>query len=631
MSTVQLDALVGRTPPPALAPTPSATSGAEEFTAFLDGEHAALKAEIRAVLSQPDFAYRYDVDRTQYREFILQRCRNLARYGWGAALYPDGDRRGDVPRFLAAFETLGISDPNLLIKFGLQFGLFGGAILYLGTERHHEQYLPQIAAMTLVGCYAMTEVGHGSDIRRLETVARYDRATREFVIDTPRPDARKQFIGNAAMHADAAVVFAQIEVGGARPGVFGFLVPIRNADGSLRPGVSIGDTGPKAGLHGIDNGWLSFERVRIPRENLLDRFGTVTPDGQYESTVDDPTDLVMRSMSGGRLAMALAALSATKAGLTIAIRHGERRRQFGGADGRRLLDYPLHRRRLLLPLATAYALDAALKQAAALSADTAGMTDPQFEELAAICKAYSTWNAIGTLQECREACGGQGYLAVNRIGLLRADIDPMTTLEGDNSLLYILTARKQLKRFGDMHARGGWLASLSKMLVHRCEKIVVTSVLRLDVETRLQDPDVLLRLLRLREQALLWDTARRLHAARKAGGDGSDYQTPLVELSQAVVERLTFEAFATQVERSPRTIRHVLTLLRDLYAMSLLSRHSSWYLREKVTSPSQTRRVEGLITELCNQIRPHALSLVGGFAISDACLGAPIARIDNEK
>lgn len=625
MSSVQLDTVMRQTPP--TVEVLPATFDVEELTAFLDGEHAALKAEIRAVLSQPDFAYCYDMDRTEYRDLIFQRCRDLARRGWGATLYPDASGGSDVPKFLAALETLGFSDPSLLIKFGLQFGLFGGAILYLGTKRHHERYLPQVGAMKLVGCYAMTEIGHGSDIRSLETVARYDRAAGQFVIDTPVPAARKQFIGNAAMHAHMAVVFAQLEVGDARPGVFGFLVPIRNLDGSLHKGVSIGDTGPKVGLNGIDNGWLCFERVRIPRENLLDRFGTVSPDGLYQGAVDDPTELVMRSMSGGRLAMALAALSATKSGLTIAIRHGAYRRQFGSGNGRVLLDYPLHRRRLLPRLATVYALDAALKHATALSGDTAGMTDPRFEELAAILKAYTTWNAIETLQECREACGGQGYLAANRIGLLRADIDPMTTLEGDNSLLYMLTAKTQLRRLRDMHARGGRLASLSKILARRREKIAVISALRLGMETRLRDPAYLLRLLRFREQALLWDTAQRLRA--NAGKPGADYQTPLVELSQGFIERFTLEEFSKQVERSPSGIRSVFGLLRDLYAASCLMRHASWYLRENLISAGHARRIDGLIAELSHQLRPHALSLVEGFAISDACLGAPIARIEN--
>lgn len=604
------------------APARSQTFDVDALTAFLDGEHAALKAQVRAVLSHPNFEYRYDIDRTQYRQLIFQRCRELARHGWGAALFPDANGHSDVPKFLAAFETLGISDLNLAIKFGLQFGLFGGAIMYLGTKRHHDKYLPQVATMDLVGCYAMTELGHGSDTRRLETVAQYDRFTSEFVIHTPVPTARKQFIGNAAMHARMAVVFAQLHVDGMRRGVFAFLVPIRNPDGTLCKGVSVEDTGPKAGLLGIDNGCLSFSRVRVPRENLLDRFGTVTPGGQYLSDVDDPTVLMLRSMSGGRIAIAVASLSAAKSGLTIAIRHAAHRRQFGREE-RLLLDYPIHQRRLLPRLAETYALDAALKHAAALSRESSAATDPQFEELAAVLKAYGTWNAVETLQVCREACGGQGYLAINRVGILRADIDPMTTLEGDNTLLYLLTAKMQLKRLGSTIKDGGRLAVLSQVLGLRREKIAIVLALRTYAGS-LRDPEFLLRLFRFRERALLWGTARYLRSA-DGRGPGADYQTPLAELSQAHAERIVLEQFSRQVERSPGSVRAVLASLRDLYATSCLAGHAGWYLQEKVMTGSDTRRIERRIAHLCNQIRPDAVSLVDSFAIPDKCLAAPIA------
>jgi len=312
--------------------------------------------------------------------------------------------------------------------------------------------------------------------------------------------------------------------------------------------------------------------------------------------------------------------------LTIAIRHGAQRRQFGGNEERVLLDYPLHRRRLLPRLATAYALDAALKRAMALSGDTAGMTDPGFEGRAAILKAYSTWNAIETLQACREACGGQGYLAPNRVALLRADIDPMTTLEGDNTLLYMLTAKTRLKQ---LRASGGRIQLLARLLAHRAERATIGGAFRLSAATRLRDPEYLLRLLRLREEALLWDTARRLRAAAKSGDAGVDYQTPLLRVAEAHVERLVLEEFSGFVERSPRGVRAILGLLRDLYAVSSLARHAAWYLQERILSGGHARRIDRLVSDLCNQIRPHALSLVDAFAISDECLGAPIGRTEN--
>jgi acyl-CoA oxidase len=618
--------------PPSPAPSAAtAPHGAASLAAFLDGEHAELKAAVRARISRRDFAHRYDLDRTEHRELIWQRCQELAKMGWGGEVFPDAQGRSDVPRFLAIFETLGSYDANLVIKFGLQFGLFGGAIFYLGSKRHHDEYLPAVAALELVGCYAMTEIGHGSDTHRLQTVARYDAATEEFVIDTPVPAARKQFIGNAAMHARMAVVFAQLEVGQERHGVFGFLVPVRDERGALLPGVQIGDTGPKLGLLGIDNGWLSFAQVRVPRANLLDRFGYVTADGQYQARGKNPTMLVQRAMSGGRIAIAWAALSAAKAGLTIAIHYGARRRQFGAGEERLLLDYPLHRRRLLPRLAVAYAMDAALKHITELSRATSAMTDPHFEELTALFKAYSTWNTLDTLQECREACGGQGYLARNRVGLMRADIDPMTTLEGDNSLLYLFAAKTSLKRLRDATVRRGKLGPVLAWSELAKARAALMLALRRSGEGFWRDTTGLLRLLSFREDALRLAVARQLRAATRHGQEPTgDYQTPLLELAQASAERIALEESTRRAAHAPADVRGALASLAVLYALECVSRHAAWYLQTYVLTGGDARRLEHELTERCRALAPVATMLVDGFAIPAECLGELHAQREHE-
>ena len=67
---------------------------------------------------------------------------------------------------------------SLLVKAGVQFGLFGGAILQLGTARHHDAYLSDIIAGRVIGCFAMSETGHGSNVQAVETTATYDAASR---------------------------------------------------------------------------------------------------------------------------------------------------------------------------------------------------------------------------------------------------------------------------------------------------------------------------------------------------------------------------------------------------------------------------------------------------------------------
>lgn len=603
-------------------PVPAAQEAcARALAALLDGPRAALRAEVRGVLSEPRFAHLYDLERTRHREIVFERCLALAAHGWTAHDGSLGERER-LLRLFAVFETLGISDPNLLIKFGLQFVLFDAAIRNLGTAAHHARYLPAVAGMALVGCFAMTEIGHGSNTRQLETVAEYDRAAGAFVVHTPSASACKQFIGNAAMHARMAIVFAQLLVDGERQGVHGLLVPLRREDGSLCAGVRIGDTGPKIGLAGIDNGWLAFEGVRVPRANLLDRFGGFAPDGSFRKRVDDPTGALLRTMSAGRVAVGLAALGMAKTGLAIAVRYGLRRRQFGPGPQRLLLDYPLHQRRLLPKLAEAYALHAALRWALEDPASRLEAPGEAFEGLAAALKAQATWAAVRTLQECREACGGQGYLAVNRVGALRADADALTTLEGDNTLLCLLAGKalvNALKKgqsagaaaaFWRLESMDGLRASLGWRL--RSGKLQRTDA-----------PAAFAGLLALREQALL--TAA---AAPCPPDGGRDQQAPLLELAQAHVERLAFERFGDLVGAAAGEVKAALEELRELYALGVVARHEAWFLREGVLGARAAKALQDRFAAQCARVRPHAALLVDGFAIPDACLGAPIALSD---
>ena len=171
------------------------------------------------------------------------------------------------------------ADLSLLVKFGVQFGLWGGAIQQLGTRVHHERYLRPTASLELTGCFAMTETGHGSNVQQLGTTATYDPDAGEFVIDTPTDEARKDYIGNAACHARMAAVFAQLIVAGESHGVHVLVVPIRDENGNVHEGVRIEDCGEKMGLNGVDNGRIWFDHVRVPRDALLDRYGGVNAEG----------------------------------------------------------------------------------------------------------------------------------------------------------------------------------------------------------------------------------------------------------------------------------------------------------------------------------------------------------------
>src|SRR3954469_23865141 len=255
---------------------------------FLDGEHHEMREHVRERMAEPDFAPVSGMDRDEYRDLIMHWTRLMAEDGHPKYLFPkEYGGGGNIGAAVTGFETLGHADLSLLVKCGVQFGLFGGAVLHLGNEENHREYLPAIMNAELVGCFAMTESAHGSDVQRLGTKAVYDADAGEFVIDTPDEGSRKDYIGNAARHGRMAVVFAQLEVDGEHHGVHALLVPIRDEDGNVLDGVTIEDDGDKIGLNGVDNGRIAFEGVRIPRTALLDRYGKVNEDGRYESPIQN--------------------------------------------------------------------------------------------------------------------------------------------------------------------------------------------------------------------------------------------------------------------------------------------------------------------------------------------------------
>ena len=421
---------------------------------YLDGPHKAARDVVRAGLAANADLFEFAVrqPRDEYRETVLEMLQAITAEGHPARGFPkEYGGEGDLGGYIAGFETLAFGDLSLMVKAGVQFGLFAGAILHLGTERHHDAYLPGAMSVDVPGAFAMTETGHGSNVQALGTTATYDAETGEFVVHTPTAAARKDYIGNAARHGRMAAVFAQLVVGGETHGVHCLLVPIRDEAGTALPGVTLSDCGPKLGLNGVDNGRIVFDNVRVPREALLDRYAQVDADGNYHSEIENPDRrffTMLGTLVQGRVSVGGAAITASKVALEIAIRYAAQRRQFGAPGSNEetlLLDYRMHQRRLLPLLARTYALHFAqaelVDEFVRVFGDGSSEHDRRaLEAQAAGTKALGTWHATETIQMCREACGGAGYLAENRLATLKADTDVFTTFEGDNTVLLQLVA-----------------------------------------------------------------------------------------------------------------------------------------------------------------------------------------------
>lgn len=641
---------------------PETTSTAEHLRNALDGRWRDVRNRMRETLSEDLFRPHYTPNTVIARTKVAEQMRIMAAFGAAA----DGFRKehggtGDVGAAITMIEMLAMSDLSLMVKAGVQWGLFGGAVENLGTERHHETYVPKIISLELRGCFAMTETGHGSDVQSLETTATYDPATDEFVIDSPTPSARKDYIGGAAETATVAAVFAQlITTEDGKPvnhGVHCLLVPIRDADGNDLPGVTTSDCEYKGGLPGVDNGRIVFDHVRVPRVNLLNKYGDVAPDGTYSSPIENPNRrffTMLGTLVRGRITVGGSAGAAGRVALDIATRYALQRKQFTTPDGDSevlIMDYLVHQRRLFPLIAKAYALQFAQNELVSKCHDIQSADDPdadeqrELEARAAGLKAANTWHATRAIQESREACGGAGYMAENRLIALRGDTDVFTTFEGDNHVLTQLVAKELLTAYADdikSMSPVEWVRFAANAVGDRViKRTAAETIIQTIVDAR-QDSEeegslfnrgTQIKMFEDREEYLLASVARRLQAKSKEMSEFDAFnsvQDHVLHAASAHIDRVVLEAFVAGIDGCPdEQARELLGILCDLYALSVIEDDKAWYIEHRYLSTERAKAVTRGINDRCRALRPHAQTLVDGFGIPERLRYAEMLHPEN--
>ncbi|GAB3603095.1 acyl-CoA dehydrogenase family protein [Microbacterium aureliae] len=625
-------------------------------TDLLLGTWAETRREAREMIKDPAFWRVEGMPMPEHRERVLTQLHLLVENGAAGRAFPaQYGGLDDNGANLAGFQELVLADPSLQIKSGVQWGLFGSAIYQLGTKEHHDRWLPSVMNMELPGAFAMTETGHGSDVAAIGTTATYDPETEEFVLHTPFRGAWKDYLGNAALHGKAATVFAQLITGGVNYGVHCFFVPLRDDDGAFLPGIGGEDDGPKGGLNGIDNGRLHFDHVRVPRKNLLNRYGDVAADGTYSSDIASPGRrffTMLGALVQGRVSLDGAATTGTALALHIALTYANQRRQFDSGAGSEevvLLDYGKHQRRLLPLLAQNYAQffshDELLRKFDGVFSGRTDTPDERedLETLAAALKPLSTWNALATIQECREASGGQGFLAENRMVGLHQDLDVYATFEGDNNVLLQLVGKRLLSDYATQF-KGADAAKLARYAVeHTAGKVFHGAGLRqlgqsvADFGSTARSVELGLRaehqheLLAGRVEQMVADVAAALRPASRldpaeAAALFNSHQVELIEAARAHGELLQWEAFSDGVTAiQDDGTRQVLTWLRDLFGLHLIEKHLAWYLINGRLSAQRAASVGRYIDRLCARLRPHAQDLVDAYGFAPEHVRAPIA------
>ncbi|WP_461107058.1 acyl-CoA dehydrogenase family protein [Tessaracoccus terricola] len=616
----------------------------------LDGRFHALKEKWRNEISADDVVRDPTLSVAEARVWALEKLVGIASRGFAIAGFPG--HPGSVEDSVAHFEMLALGDLSLNIKSGVQHGLFGGAITNLGTSWHHERFIDGVVDCSILGCFAMTELGHGSDVQSVETTITYVPETDEYEVNSPTPTARKAYIGNAGKDGRMAVVFGQLIVAGENQGVHAILMDIRDADGNDAPGVETGDQGHKGGLLGVDNGTLFFDHVRVPRTMLLNRYGGVNDDGVYESAIASKNArffTMLGTLVRGRICVGSGAAMATRKALTIATRYALQRTQFGlpgTSEEVTLLDYQTHQRKLLPNIARAYAAGFAINEVThqLQRVNDAKGTHPtaarELETRAAGLKATLTRWTNDTLQLCREACGGAGYMTENGLTLLRQDADVFATFEGDNTVLMQLVAKALLldykKSWGELDMIGT-ARSGAKLLGDRfMERTTAGTTIGRLISNASLKPEAKqikargwhLEMFEFRERHVVEGLARRMREAGKADGAAAfeavnDCQSHMLEAARAHTDRVILEAFVEAIsDVEDEYVRSLLIRVCDLYALSTIEENRAWFMEHHAFDSGRSKAVTDAVDGLCKDLRGKALELVEGLGVPEEWLNS---------
>ncbi|XP_038876481.1 peroxisomal acyl-coenzyme A oxidase 1-like isoform X2 [Benincasa hispida] len=508
-----------------------------------------------------------------------------------------------------------------------------------GTEEQLQKWLPLAYKMQIIGCYAQTELGHGSNVQGLETTATFDPKTDEFVIHSPTLTSSKWWPGGLGKVSTHAIVFARLIIDGRDYGVHGFIVQIRSLDDhSVLPGITIGDIGMKFGIGAystMDNGVMHFDHIRILRNQLLMRFSQVTREGKYVQS-DVPRQLLYGTMVAVRKMIVVDASNALSRAVCIATRYGAVRRQFGAQDGveTQVINYKTQQSRLFPLLASAYAFRFVGEWLQWLYTDVTERlaandfsTLPEVHACTAGLKSITTAATADGIEECRKLCGGHGYLCSSGLPELFAVYVPACTYEGDNVVLLLQVARFLVKTISQLVSGKKPVGTTAYMgqLQHLME-----STCRVQNAEDWLNPSMVLEVFEARSARMSVECTKKLSNFTNQEEGFQELSPSFVDAAVAHCQLIVVSKFIEKLQGdiAGKGVKEQLQKLFSIYALYTLHKHMGDFLSTSTITPKQASLADDLLRSLYSQVRPNAIALVDAFNHTDHYLGSILGRYD---
>ena len=542
-------------------------------------------------------------------------------------------------------------DMAMSVRFIIHFSLYLDSLRELGSEKH----------MTLIdrayrhkdqGCFAMTELGHGSNVSGFVTTATYDHKTREIVFNTPNSMGAKWWIGGLAKTANMAIVHAKLIVGGVDHGLHAFVLQVRDYDThDTLPGITIGDCGPKTGLDGIDNGFLLFNNHRAPYDTLLDKYSHITPEGKFKSTIKNDNKrfgLMLASLIRGRSGVMFFSSMNMKNALTIAVRYSAVRRQFGkeGEPERPVLDYQIHRYRLMKHLSNWFAVQVALMHFIAeyrlvtrmVKDDPEHPSRNEFHAQLSVMKVLCSSMSFRACQDSREACGGLGYSAFSNLGRLRDNQDVNITWEGANYVLIQQTARYILKNIQNI-LKGKPVEASSMSFLTIDPEVVRTAKANFTSAADLRDrPDALQAMLKHRVNLLVQRSIIKLQETVQKASDSLEGWNEtqvhyLQNLGFAYGDLFFADLFLRKCREVKAACQETSAMLMRLYELFVLGKIEDdlcTFRDNDYITTDQAWVIKETVVSLTREVGESAVRLIDAVAFPDQVVGSVLGNSDGQ-
>nr|BAN20496.1 acyl-CoA oxidase [Riptortus pedestris] len=610
----------------------------EELTNLLDG--GAEKTEQRRELVEffvkdPDFKDKIPVEYLSYTDRYREAVRKSCLMFYKIKDYQEKKKSGSSVELYQAL--LGGMLGSAVIKdgtpFALHYVMFLPTLMGQGTVEQQAYWIGKAWNCQILGTYAQTELGHGTYIRGLETTSHYDPDNEEFILHSPTLTSYKWWPGGLGHSANYAIVLAQLHTKGECHGIHAFIVQLRDEETHMPlPGIKIGEIGCKLGMNGVNQGYLGFDKVRVPRQNMLMKNAKVLKDGTY---VKSPSDkLTYGTMIFVRVAVVrgIAATYLSKA-VTIATRYSCVRRQSEIRPGEGepiIIEYRTQQYKLFPWIAASIAMNIASTWIwdmynSVTSELEQGDLDrlPELHAISCVLKALCTSDAARGIEECRKATGGHGYMTCSAFPAAYGMTTAAETYEGENTVLYLQTSRYLMKAWHNVQNGQSMSPTVKYLERHSERKLPWTNDLPSLVSAYYQTATGLIR-----------DVTEKVDKRVAKGHIPEDvwnyYSNMLVLAAEAHGRAFLVQRFCdilSNKEISP-SLRNVLGALCELYAVYWLLKNLGHFL---VHSNIRVPDVESIMDwqdSLLQEIRPNAVSLVDAFDIADEILDSPLGAWD---